>query len=170
MPNETLFELLNVIAVAFVEVVPPEKFTAEIRPAVLGTVYEAVILELPLMPNEIPFESLKTTVPVETLCVPADIATPPPPATDAVIVPPLMPKLTPLLFENVTAVAFVEVVPAEKFTALMSPAVLGTVYEAVILVEPLKPKLIPLLSEKTIVPLVAVCVPAASAPGAVLCE
>jgi hypothetical protein len=38
MPNETLLLFEKVTAVAFVLVVPAEKFTAESRPAVLGTV------------------------------------------------------------------------------------------------------------------------------------
>jgi hypothetical protein len=65
----------------------------------------------------------------------------------AVTVLPLSPNVT--LFEF------------EKTTLLML---------AVTRVLPLNPKLMPLLSEKTRVPLVAVWVPAASAPGAVDCE
>jgi hypothetical protein len=60
----------------------------------------------------------KTIVPDVAVCVPAAAAMPPPaPAfTDAVRTLPLSPKLTPLEFENVTALRRFDVVPALKFT------------------------------------------------------
>ena len=54
-PKDTLFELLNTIADRLFDVVPPERFTADNNPTVLGTVYDAVTV-LAFSPNEIPFE------------------------------------------------------------------------------------------------------------------
>ena len=64
------------------------------------------------------------------------------------IVDPTCPKLTLFAFENDT---------------LVCVGTFGTVYEAVIWLEPLIPKLMPLLLANEIVPLVPLCVPAASA-------
>jgi hypothetical protein len=55
------------------------------------------------IPNDTPFELLKTTVPVLVEFVPAEIATPPPPpppTAEAVMVPLLNPKLTPFELEK----------------------------------------------------------------------
>jgi hypothetical protein len=82
----------------------------------------------------------------------------------------LSPKETLLPSAKLNAVPVLLVVPAENLTDEISPAVDGTVYDAVTRVDPLSPKLMPFESEKTTVPEVAVCVPAASAPGAVDCE
>ena len=95
-------------------------------------------------------------VPAETLMLPWLDAT----VAEAVTTEPLRPKET--LFEllRVKAERLLEVVPADRFICA----------EAVIRVEPDIPKVTLLLFEKTTVPLVAVCVPAAIAPGAVLWE
>ena len=81
---------------------------------------------------------------------------PPPPDADAVIVAPLRPKDTPLALLKTTALALVEVVPALTLMALMSPAVLGTVYDAVMRVDADMPNEIPLESMNATLPLVAV--------------
>ena len=67
-----------------------------------------------VMPNEMPFEFEKTTVPLVAVWVPAAAAIPPPAPglTDAVITDPFRPNETPLPFENVMADRFCEVVPA----------------------------------------------------------
>jgi hypothetical protein len=72
------------------------------------------------MPKVIPLEFEKTTVPLEASCVPADSAAPPaaPPTMEAVMVDPLRPKLTPLLFEKKNCPATGEVTPpATNWTA-----------------------------------------------------
>jgi hypothetical protein len=96
----------------------------------VGTVYEAVIRDDPLMPNEIPLLSEKINVPVDTDCVPAlkpnGVS-----ATGLAILPvtvdPSSPKLTPFALLNTTAVRLLDVVPAEMLAAEMRPAVDGTV-------------------------------------------
>lgn len=68
-----------------------------------------------------------------------------PAATDALTLEPASrPNDTPEPLTSSKAVRLLEAVPAERLTALNSPAVLGTVYDAVT-VEPLTPKLRPLL-------------------------
>lgn len=163
-PKVTLFELLNAIALKFCEVVPALTLTF-----VSDVAIDAVNVEA-LSPNETPFELLKANaeakfdvVPAETLILPCVDAT----VTDAVTVPAFNPKLTLLLSEKVNALARFDVVPALTFTL---PCVLATVTLAVNTDEFDSPKETLLLFEKTTVPEVAVCVPAAIPPGAMLCE
>ena len=88
-------------------------------------------------------------------------------AIEAVMVEALRPKETLFEFEKVKAEARLLVVPAER---LIEPCVLATVTLAVTTDELLIPKVTLFELEKTTVPLVAVCVPAAMAPGDVDCE
>ena len=61
-PKDTLLELEKTKADKLFDVVPADKLTLDINPAVEGTVYDAVIWVDPDIPNEIPLEFEKTTV------------------------------------------------------------------------------------------------------------
>ena len=160
-PNETLFEFEKVKALARLLVVPAERLTLA---WVLATVTLAVTTDELLIPNVTLFEFEKTTVPLVAVCVPAAAARL---FADAVIVEAFKPNETLFEFEKVKALARFDVVPAER---LMLAWVLATVTLAVTTDELLIPNVTLFELEKTTVPLVAVCVPAAIAPGAVLCE
>jgi hypothetical protein len=136
-PKLTLFELLNVNALARLLVVPALRLN---EPCVEATVTDAVTRVEPLIPNVTLFEFEKTTVPEVAVCVPAASA---PGAVDcandalAVTVLAFNPNDTLLEFENVKADARLLVVPA---LTLKLPWVLATVTEAVI-VDAFRPKL-----------------------------
>ena len=69
---------------------------------------------LPFSPNDTLFELLKTTLPRFPLLAPAEkFTTERLVAIEAVNVPPFSPKLMPLPFEKVRAVAFVDVLLAD---------------------------------------------------------
>jgi hypothetical protein len=70
-PNETPLPLENVNADRLLLAVPAEMFTAESNPAVLGAVYEPVIVD-PLKPNESPLLFDSTNAERLLLVVPAD--------------------------------------------------------------------------------------------------
>ena len=164
IPKVTLFELEKT-TVPLVAVCVP----AAIAPGAVdcSALAEAVMVE-PLRPKETLFEfenvmaeRLFDVVPALTLMFVRLVA------TEAVIVEALSPKLTPFELEKVKALARLLVVPAER---LIEPCVLATVTLAVTTDELLIPKVTLLEFEKTTVPEVAVCVPAAMAPGDVDCE
>ena len=87
---------------------------------------------LPDMPKLMPLLLLNATVPEVAVCVPAPSAPKLPVAVapegiEPVTVDPLRPKLTLLRLEKTRLVALLLVVPAEKLTAEINPAVEGTV-------------------------------------------
>jgi hypothetical protein len=109
-PNETPFELLNVIALRLLLVVPALKLTL-----VRLVATDAVIVE-PFSPNEMPFEfenvialRLLLVVPPLKLMLPWELAT----VAEAVTLVPSNPKEILFAFENVTAETLLLVVPAE---------------------------------------------------------
>lgn len=114
------------------------------------------------MPNEIPFELLKMTVPLVAVCVPAALLTAgctvcAGKLADAVICElPLIPKVTLLLFENTNVPVETDCVPADSPNGVSA----GTL--AVMTDEFDMPNEIPFELLHTTVPEVAVCVPAAA--------
>jgi hypothetical protein len=133
-PNVTPEPLPNEMLGPSACVVPAEM---ERRPSC-----EAVTLELPLMPNVSPFESANTTVPVPTLCVPAEMPAPAPPAfTDAVTVCPFVPNVPPLLLLK-TTVPLVNVVA--PLTAMPPMPADGPAATLAVMTLPLAPNVTPL--------------------------
>ena len=116
-PKDTLLLLEKVTAERLLEVAPAETLIAEIKPAMLGTVYEAVSTEELESPNEIPFELVNERVPEVPNCVPAEkppmfpVAVAPAP-TLAVIVLAFNPNVTPEPLLNEKFERLVFVVPA----------------------------------------------------------
>jgi hypothetical protein len=150
-PNETPLLLLNVNALARFDVVPALRLN---EPWVLATVTLAVICVDPDMPKVTLFELLKTTVPEVAVCVPAAMAAIPaaaPGFTVAVIVDPLRPNETPLLFENTTADKLFDVVPADTLMFVRLVAMLAVMTDEFDM-----PNVTPLLLLNSTVPLVAV--------------